>query len=97
MLKNLKNLQGFLGFGNFNRQFISKYLFIILPLTELIKKNVLFVWSTFCQKIFDKLKEIFTMIFCFILFTSDRPIRIEIDASNKNIRVYFLQQNDKEI
>ena len=28
--KNLKNLQRFLRFGNFNRQFISKYLFIIL-------------------------------------------------------------------
>ena len=41
-LRNLKNLQGFLGFGNFNRQFVSEYSFITLLLMELIKKNVLF-------------------------------------------------------
>ena len=42
-LRNLKDLQRFLGFGNFNQQFINKYLFIILLLTELIKKNILFI------------------------------------------------------
>ena len=42
-LRNLKDLQRFLGFGNFNRQFISRYLLITLLLTELIKKNILFI------------------------------------------------------
>ena len=42
-LRNLKNLQSFLGFGNFNRRFISNYSLIILPLMELTKKNILFV------------------------------------------------------
>ena len=41
--RNLKNLQGFLGFGNFNRRFISGYSLITLLLTELTKKDVPFV------------------------------------------------------
>ena len=41
--RNLKNLQRFLGFKNFNRRFISGYLFITLLLIELIKKNILFI------------------------------------------------------
>ena len=41
--RNLKNLQRFLRFGNFNRHFISRYSLIILLLMELTKKNVLFI------------------------------------------------------
>ena len=36
--KNLTELQRFLGFGNFNRRFISGYSIIILSLTKFIKK-----------------------------------------------------------
>ena len=46
--RNLKEFQRFLGFANFNRWFISGYLLIILLLTELTKKNILFIWITFC-------------------------------------------------
>ena len=41
--RNLTKLQKFLRFGNYNRQFISGYSLIALPLTELTKKNILFV------------------------------------------------------
>ena len=95
--RNLKNLQGFLGFGNFNRRFINGYLFIILSLIKLTKKNILFVWTTFCKKVFNKLKKTFIIILYFILFVSNKSIRIEIDVSDKNIEVYFLQQDNKRV
>ena len=41
--RNLKDLQRFLGFGNFNQRFISGYLLITLLLIKLIKKNILFI------------------------------------------------------
>ena len=89
--RNLKNLQGFLGFGNFNRRFISEYSFIILLLMELTKKNILFIWTTFYQKVFDRLKRTFITVLCLILFTSDKPVRIEIDVSDKGVEVCLLQ------
>ena len=89
--RNLKNFQEFLGFGNFNRQFISGYSLIILSLMELIKKNILFVWITLCEKVFNKLKKTFTTILYLILFILDKSVRIETDVSNKDIEVYLLQ------
>ena len=88
--RNLKDLQGFLGFGNFNRQFISGYSLITLPLIELTKKNILFIWSEFCQKVFDKLKKTFIIVPYLIFFTSDRSVRIKINISDKDVGVYLL-------
>ena len=88
--ENLKNLQEFLGFGNFNRRFINKYLFIILLLMKLIKKNILFIWIILYQKIFNKFKRAFIIVLYLILFISDKSIKIETDASDKDIEIYFL-------
>ena len=88
--KNLKNLQRFLGFGNFNRQFINGYSLIILSLMELTKKNILFIWTTLCQETFDRFKKTFITVSYLILFISDKPVRIEIDTSDKSIEVCLL-------
>ena len=87
--RNLKDLQGFLGFGNFNRQFISRYLLIILLLIKLIKKNILFIWTIFCQKIFNKFKKVFTTVLYLIFFILDKPIRIKTNILDKDIEIYL--------
>lgn len=45
VLKNVCNVQTFLGFTNFYRQFISEYSRIIKPLTVLTSKNIIFTWT----------------------------------------------------
>ena len=89
--RNLKNLQEFLGFRNFNRWFISRYLFIIFPLTKLTKKDILFIWTTSYKKVFNKLKKTFITISYLILFVLDKSIRIEINILDKDIGVYLFQ------
>jgi hypothetical protein len=42
-LKNVKNIQEFLGFVNFNRRFIKDYLAKAMALTKLTRKDTLFV------------------------------------------------------
>jgi hypothetical protein len=37
--KNVKDVQAFMRFANFNQQFIPEFLKIAIPLTELIKKD----------------------------------------------------------
>ncbi|CEF60267.1 Reverse transcriptase domain and Integrase, catalytic core domain and Ribonuclease H-like domain and Aspartic peptidase domain-containing protein [Strongyloides ratti] len=53
--KDLRQLRGFLGMMNFFRRFIVKYAVLTAPLRELLKKGVVFVWSSECQTAFENL------------------------------------------
>ena len=46
--KKIKNIQSFLGFANFYHWFIFNYLNIVIPLTCLTQKNILWKFDFFC-------------------------------------------------
>ena len=94
--KNVKDVQGFLGFGNFNRRFITNYSTIIIPLTEFTKKDVPFIWTTTQQEVFDKFKKVFTSALCLAIFKPGKSVRIETDISDKGVGVCILQQNEEK-
>ena len=52
----VKQVQSFLGFGNFYRKFIHKYSEITKPLNDLLKKDKPFDWTKECQKALEDLK-----------------------------------------
>jgi hypothetical protein len=45
-LEIVKQVRGFLGFGNFYQQFINHYSDIVRLITELTKKDVPFAWTS---------------------------------------------------
>ena len=53
----VKEVQSFLEFCNFYRQFICNYSQIACPLTNLTKKEPLFIQTEDCQQAFNKLKQ----------------------------------------
>ena len=55
--KNITDVQSFLGFCNYYRRFIKDYSKIAKPITELLKKESQFEWTTECQEAFETLKE----------------------------------------
>ena len=62
--KTKKKVRGFIGLGNFYRDFIQDFATIIAPLTELTKKEVdnvvTHAWKEPQQEAFDKIKEALT-------------------------------------
>ena len=58
--KKVKDIQFFLGFANFYRQFIFNCLDIVIPLTCLIRKDIPWKFNSSCHDAFNFLKKVFT-------------------------------------
>ena len=58
--QKVKDIQSFLGFANFYRCFISDYSDIVIPLTWLTRKGILWNFSDAARKSFEALKSAFT-------------------------------------
>jgi hypothetical protein len=58
--KNVHELRSFLGLANYFRKFISHYLEVAAPLTNLTKKSYVWAWTGKCQDAFEKLKHLLT-------------------------------------
>jgi len=76
------NVQSFMGFANFYRQFIKGFSKIAKPLTDLTKKGIKWAWTPLCQYAFDTLKEMFTTGPILTHFDDTRPTKLETDASD---------------
>ena len=80
----VKQVQGFLRFGNFYRCFIRGFSEIAQPLNELLKKDRKFEWTTECQQAFNNLKICFTsgpVQAVLVMLDQMKPFQIECDAS----------------
>ena len=73
--------RGFLGFGNFYRQFIRHFSNLAKPLNDLLKKDQKFEWTEECQRAFDDLKKWFTEELVLMMPDQTWPFQIETDAS----------------
>jgi hypothetical protein len=91
---NVKQLQGFLGFVNFYRRFIKDLAKMSIPLFELLRKDVPFVWSKSCQQAFDYLKNSLTSRPILHVPDPEHPFRIECDASDFAIGAVLTQKDE---
>ena len=79
-LKKVKDIQSFLGFANFYCWFIFNYLDIIILLTYLIQKDIIWKFNSSCSDAFNSLKKIFTSTPILTHWVSDAQIIVETDA-----------------
>jgi hypothetical protein len=77
----VKQVQGFLGFANFYWRFIKKFSKLVLPLNNLLQKDMKFDWSHQCQEAFETLKEWFLQEPMLMMPDHSKPFQIESDAS----------------
>ena len=80
--KNVTEVQSFLGFTNFYRQFIRSYSAIAAPLTNLTKKDKPFCWAELQETAFTNLKHQFATASLLKHFNPALPLVLETDASD---------------
>jgi hypothetical protein len=92
--RSVRDVQCFLGFANFYRKFIKNYSNIVMPLTELTRKNKSFTWSSSAAKAFESLKRAFTSAPILLHADLEKPFIIEADASDFALGSILSQTGD---
>ena len=77
----VKQVQSFLGFGNYYRGFIWKFAHLAQPLNNLLKKDIKFKWNQECQIAFDILKQKFSEEPVLMMPDQTKPFQIKTDVS----------------
>nr|XP_054592065.1 uncharacterized protein LOC107372597 isoform X3 [Nothobranchius furzeri] len=86
-----KQLQRFLGFANFYRQFIRNYSQIAAPLTQLTSIKKSFLWSQEADQAFHSLKNSFTQAPILTHPDTSSQFTLEVDASDTGVGAVLSQ------
>lgn len=89
---NLKELREFLGLSGYYKKFIHHYAVVSQPLTALLKKGALFVWSPATEIAFQTLKNALISAAVLALPEFKKQFTIESDACDVGIGAVLSQQ-----
>lgn len=87
----VKELRSFLGLANFYRRFIHHFSHITAPMTELLRKNVPYVWGPAQQQAFITIKEKLTTAPLLIIPNPLLPFTVNTDASDFALGAVLMQ------
>ena len=92
-----KELMRFLGMAGYYRKFCSNFSSISAPLTNLLKKNIKFVWTQSCQEAFDKLKAILKSEPVLAAPDFQKAFKLAVDASDVGAGGVLLQEDESGV
>ena len=94
---NKKEILRFLGMSGFYRKFCQNYSTVVAPLTNLLRKDVKFVWTQKCQEAFDKLKAVLISEPVLVAPDFQKQFKIAVDASDIGCGAVLLQEDQSGI
>ena len=92
----VKEVQSFLGFISFYRKFVRSFADVSVPIVELTKKGVDWIWSADCMTAFLKLKLCVASAPSLHHPRFDLPFVVETDASNYAVGAVLSQPISKD-
>jgi hypothetical protein len=92
-LANVKALQSFLGLAGYYKKFVHNFDIIAKPRTELLKKDVLFIWTSVHTSTFQALKTALCSSSVLSLPDFSQPFHIETDACGYGVGAMLTQNS----
>jgi len=90
--QNVKELRSFLGMVGYYRRFVSNFGLISKPLTNLLKKGTIYVWTAKIEASFQTLKQALITAPVLAMPNFTHQFVIETDALAKGIGAILQQQ-----
>jgi hypothetical protein len=94
-LKTVTEVHSTLGLLNYHRAFVPGFSHIVKPLTQLLKKNVNFVWTEICTKALDRIINILTTEPVLTHPDPEKPFELEVDASDYATGTILFQRDEQ--
>jgi hypothetical protein len=94
--RNVTELQWFIGFANFYRQFRDHFSGTTRPLHDLTKANMRYIWDNLCNEAFEALKKEFTTAPILKIADPYRPFILDFDCSDFALGAVLLQVCEKD-
>ena len=85
-------IQSFLGLDGYYRRFIEGFSKLAKPMTALLEKNAMFVWTKKCQANFEELKKRLTTAPVLVLPDLSKNFSIYCDASRQGLGCVLMQE-----
>ena len=92
-----KALMRFLGMAGYYRKFCKNFSVVALPLTNLLKKKVNFIWSEACNEAFNNLKAILWSAPILKAPDFNKEFRLAVDASDYGAGAVLMQCDEEGI
>ena len=90
--QNVSHLRSFLGLTNHFSEFVQGYATLVGPLTNLLRRNVVFAWSADCQRAFEGVKMALTSAPVLVMPDYTKPFELIADACGFGIGAALLQE-----
>jgi hypothetical protein len=88
---SVKELRSFLGLAGYYRRFVHHFGLISKPLTNLLKKQTMFIWTPEHTTTFQALKNALCQSPVLALPNFSKPFTIETDASDLGVKAVLMQ------
>jgi hypothetical protein len=89
--RDVHGVRSFFGFTNYFRRFIQGYSKMVVPLTDLTRKDMRFIWTSECQGAFEKVKHALTNAPVLAPPEVGKPFEVVSDASGVGLGAILLQ------
>ena len=96
---NTDEVKRFVAFANYYRRFIKNFAEIVHPLNQLTRKEVLFEWTTGCDRAFNQLKSELSQppVLQFPNFGKDNKFCLRTDASKIALGAVLSDEGDRPV